>query len=240
MRGMQTRRRLSAVLAALTLATLTTALIGGCSSKNSGGPLPDAATLLKESSQATKNLKSVHLVLSTTGKVPGLPVQILTGDITTSPGTAASGNAKITVLGSVVDADFVVWDGELYTTALTPGQWSDFGKASDIYDVSTILNPDAGLGNVLANFTDAKAEGRENVNGQNTVRISGKVSADAMNKIAPSLKASQPLPATAWIQETGEHQLVQAKLVPSSNNSIQMTLSNWNTPVQVTKPPVSG
>jgi lipoprotein LprG len=43
-----------------------------------------------------------------------------------------------------------------------------------------------------------------------------------------------------WIQETGDHQLVQAKLDQSAGNSVQMTLSNWNAPVQVTKPPVAG
>jgi lipoprotein LprG len=53
------------------------------------------------------------------------------------------------------------------------------------------------------------------------------------------LKATQPLPATVWIQETGDHELVQAKLDQSAGNSIQMTLSNWNAPVQVSKPPVS-
>ncbi len=46
--------------------------------------------------------------------------------------------------------------------------------------------------------------------------------------------------ATVWIQENGDHQLVQAQLVQSAGNSIQMTVSNWNAPVQVTKPPVSG
>lgn len=238
MRGMPKRRRLVAVLAALLTATM---LVGACtSSKKSAGPLPDAATLLKQSSDTTKKLKSVHLVLSTTGKVPGLPVQTLTGDITTSPSTAASGNAKITVMGSPIEADFVVWDSELYTTALTPGQWSDFGKASDIYDVSTILNPNAGLANVLANFTGAKSEGRDTIGGQNTVRITGQVSADAVNKIAPPLKATQPMPATAWIQETGDHELVQAKLDPTSATSVLMTLSKWNAPVQISKPAVSG
>ena len=49
----------------------------------------------------------------------------------------------------------------------------------------------------------------------------------------------KPTPATVWIQETGDHQLVQAKLDKSSGNSVQMTLSNWDQPVQVTKPQVS-
>ena len=77
----------------------------------------------------------------------------------------------------------MVVDGTLYA-ALTPNKWSDFGKASDIYDVSVLLNPDIGLANVLANFSNAKAEGRDTINGQSTIRISGNVSADAVNKIA--------------------------------------------------------
>jgi lipoprotein LprG len=229
MHGMQTRRRLTAVLVSLTLAT---AAIAGCSSgsKNSGGPLPDATTLVKQSADVTKGLKSVHLVLSTQGKIPGLPIKQLTGDLTTIPSTAAS--------GSDIDANFVVYDSVLYAT-LTPNKWSDFGKASDVYDVSVLLSPDAGLGNVLANFTNAKAEGRETINGQPTIKISGNVTADAVNKIIPSMNATQPVPATVWIQESGDHQLVQANLQKSEGNSVQITLSDWGKPVTVTKPPVS-
>jgi lipoprotein LprG len=233
---MQTRRRLFAVLAALSIAT---ALVGGCSSpKQSSKPLPDAATLLKQSSQTTKGVKSVHLVLSVTGKVKGLPVKTLTGDLTTAPNTAAKGDAKIMLAGNDIDAQFVVYDTVLYA-ALTPNKWDDFGLAADIYDPSAILNPNTGLANMLANFTDPKAEGRETINGEDTVRISGEVSAEAVNQLAPQLNATQPLPATAWIQENGNHELMQAKMDQSAGNSIQMTLSNWGEPVQVTKPPVS-
>ena len=237
MHGMQTRRRLFTVLAALSIAT---ALIAGCSSgsKQSGAPLPDATTLVKQSADVTKNLKSAHLVLSVIGKVPGLPIKTLTGDLTNSPATAASGNVQLTLGGSDVDANFVVVDGELYAT-LTPNKWSDFGKAADIYDVSAILNPDTGVANLLANFTDAKAEGRDTINGENTIRISGNVPADAVNKIASQLNATKATPTTVWIQETGDHQLAQVKMDKSSGNSVQMTLSNWNQPVQVTKPQVS-
>ena len=237
MHSMQTRHRLSAVLASL---TLITALIAGCSSgsKQSGAPLPDATTLVKQSADATKAVKSAHLVLSVQGKIQGLPIKTLTGDLTTAPATAAKGNATITLGGSDIDANFVVLDGDLYAT-LTPNKWSDFGKASDIYDVSTLLNPENGLGNALANFSDAKAEGRENINGQNVIRISGNVSADAVNKIAPQFNATQRVPSTVWIQETGDHQLVQVSVEKSSGNSVQITLSNWGEQVQVSKPPVT-
>jgi lipoprotein LprG len=229
-------RPILAVLAALATAAV---LVGGCSSsKQSSAPLPDAATLVKDSTQVTKNVKSVHLVLSVTGTIKGLPIKTLTGDLSTSP-TAAKGDANLTVLGSSVDAPFVVDDGSLYA-ALTPGHWENFGSAASIYDPSEILNPNTGLANVLANISNPKAESRETINGQSTVKITGSASADAVNGLAPQLKATQPLPATVWIQETGDHQLAQAKLDQSAGNSVQMTLSNWNAPVQVTKPPVAG
>ena len=240
MQGMQTRHRLLAVLASLTLAT---ALIAGCSfsSSKSGGPLPDGTTLVKQSTDATKNLKSAHLVLTVTGKIPGLPVKNLTGDLTTSPSTAAQGNAQITYLGQDISADFVVVGGDLYTNALNPADktMTDVGPASQVYDPSAILNPDTGVPNVLANFTDAKAEGRDQINGQTTVRISGNVSADAVNKIASPFKATQPVPATVWIVESGDHQLAQVNLQHSQGNNVQMTLSNWNQPVQITTPAAS-
>lgn len=237
MQGMQTRHRLLAVLASL---TLVTAVIAGCSfsSSNSGGPLPDGQGLVKQSTDSTKNLKSAHLVLTVAGKIPGLPVRNLTGDLTTSPSTAAQGNAQITYLGQDISADFVVVGGDLYTNALNPGDktMTDVGPASQVYDPSAILSPDTGLANVLANFTDAKAEGRDQISGQSAVRISGNVSADAVNKIAAPFKATKPVPATVWIVESGDHQLAQINLQQSQGNSIQMALSNWNQPVQINKP----
>ncbi len=239
MHSMQTRRRHWRLLAILAALSAATALIAGCSSgtKQSGPPLPDATTLVKQSADTTKALKSAHLVLTVNGKISGLPVKILTGDLTTIPSTAASGNTTITFGGSEIEANFVVIDGNLFAT-LTPNKWSDFGKASDIYDVSALLSPDVGLGNVLANFTDAKGVSRDTINGQAAIQISGNVSADAVNKIAPPFNATKPVPTTVWVQETGDHQLVQIKIEKSSGNSVQMTLSNWNQPVTVTKPQV--
>jgi lipoprotein LprG len=236
MQDMQTRRRLLAVLAALSIATT---LVAGCSSgsKPSGGPLPDATTLVKQATEQTKNLKSAHLVLTVNGKIPGLSLKTLSGDLTTNP-TAAKGNVKFTLGGSEIDANFVVFEGTLYAT-LTPNKWSDFGPAGDIYDPSQVLNPDTGMANLLANFSEAKAEGRDTINGQTTIRISGKVTAQAVNQIASPFNATDPVPATVWIEETGDHQLAQAKLDRGSGNSVQMTLSNWGQQVSVTKPPVS-
>jgi lipoprotein LprG len=232
---MQTR--LLAIFAALFAAI---ALIAGCSSKSQGSsqPLPDAASLLKESSETTKSQSSVHLKLAVQGEIKELPIESLEGDLTNTPAVAASGTANILFLGQRLEGvDFVVADGTLYA-ALTKGSYQDLGPAADIYDVSAILNPDTGLANVLANFSGPKADGRENLNSVETVRVTGTVSADAVNKIAPQIAATGPVPATAWIRDDGNHELVQAKLEPTPGNTLTMTCSDWGKSVTVTKPAV--
>jgi lipoprotein LprG len=233
---MQTR--LLAIFAAL---FTTVALFAGCSSKpeDSGKALPDAATLLKESSETTKSQASMHLKLSVQGEIKEMPIETLEGDLTNVPAVAAQGKANLIFLGQkLADVGFVVADGNLFAALTSGGAYQDFGPAADIYDVSAILNPDTGLANVLANFTEPKADGRETVNGVETVRVTGNVTADAVNKIAPEIGVTGPVPATAWIQEDGNHELAQARLDISPGNSITMTTTEWGKQVTVTKPAV--
>ena len=229
---MQTR--LLAIFAVLFTAI---ALVAGCSSKSQdpSKALPDAATLLKQSSETTKSESSVHMKLAVQGEIKELPIESLEGDLTTKPAVGAQGTANIVFLGQRLEGvDFAVVDGTLFA-ALTKGSFQDLGPAADIYDVSAILNPDTGLANVLANFTDPKADSRETLNGVDTVRVTGTVSADAVNKIVP-IAATAPVPGTAWIREDGNHELIQAKLEPTPGNSVTMTTSDWGKPVTVTKP----
>ena len=191
--------------------------------------------MLKESNTTTRALKSIHLELTVNGDIKDFPIKTLSGDLTQAPAVAAQGNTKLTFQGSDVDAKFVVIDSNLYV-ALSGDSYIDMGPASDVYDISAILNPDKGLANVLANFSDPKSESTETVNGIETVKVTGEVSADAVNSIAPPIAATGPIPGTAWIEKDGQHRLVQAKLEPSDGNSVQMTLSDWDKPVTVTKP----
>lgn len=229
-------KRILASLAALSTAA---ALVAGCSSSGSSGSdsLPDAAGLLKQSSETTKNLKSAHVEIVVSGKIPGLPVKKLSGDLTNVPATAVTGTATIVMGGQDLDIRLVVIEGTLYA-ALSGDSWINFGPAADIYDPSAILNPDTGLANMLNSFSDPKSEQGEKINGVETVKITGQVSVDAVNKLVPQVKATAPVPGTAWIEKDGDHNLVQASIEPTSGNNIQMSLSDWNKPVTVTKPPV--
>lgn len=155
-----------------------------------------------------------------------------TGDASTA---AASGNGKTGLLGAEIEFQFAVFDGHLYVQ-LPGADWADYGPTSRVYDVTTILNPDDGLANMLANFVDPKVEARETVGDQQTIRITGKVTADAVNKILPQLSATQRMSASVWIQEGGDHQVVQADLEPTRDDSVQVVFSDWNEPVTVAKP----
>ena len=226
----------AALLMPLIAVLLGAGLVSGCSKKASE-PLPEAAGLIKQSVETTRKLSSAHLEIAVTGKIDGLPIKTLSGDLTNVPSVAVKGNSTISMGGSDVDVELVVLDGTLYA-ALTPNSWLDMGPAADIYDPSVILNPDAGLANLLGNVTEAKAQDAEAVGGVPTVRITGTVSADAVNKLIPQLKAAGPLPATVWIEKDAPHQLVQATVDQSSGNSVSLTLSEWDKPVTVTKPAV--
>ncbi len=223
---------------ALSAVTIATGLVAGCSSDSSvTETLPEAGSLLQQSSQTAKALDSAHVFITVNGKIDGLPLKQLAGDLTNVPATAVSGTATIVMGGSDLDAKLVVADGNLFA-ALSGDNWLDMGPAVDVYDPSTILNPNTGVANMLNSFSDAKSEAGEKIDDIETVKVSGNVSADAVNKLIPRLKASAPMPGTAWIEKDGDRQLVRARLEPSSGNSIEMTLSEWNKPVTVTKPQV--
>jgi len=230
---MSTYRRILAVLTVLLAAALFTS---GCS-KKAAEPLPDAAGLIQQSVATTKALKSAHLEIAVNGKIDGLPVKTLSGDLTNVPAVAVKGSSKISMGGSEVDVDLVVLEGTLYA-ALTPNNWLDMGPAVEVYDPSVILNADSGLANMLRSLTDTKSEGFETIGGVPTVRITGKVGADPVNKLIPQLKATGAVPATVWIEKDAPNQLVQAQIEQSAGNSVQLTLSEWDKPVTVTKPAV--
>lgn len=218
--------------------------VAGCSSgedqaDQSEQPTPDAATLLEEAAQTTRDLQSVRLDLTVQGEIPELPIETLQGDLTNVPEVGATGTADIIMMGQrFEDVDFVVAEGNLFA-ALAAGDYIDFGPAADIYDVSAILNPDTGLANLLANFSDdATVEGRETINGVRTLHVTGTVTPEAVNAIAPQIGAEAPVPAGAWIRADGARDLVQAQLEPDSGTTVTMTLSEWNKPVTVVKPEV--
>lgn len=215
------------------------ALVVGCTSPSpspSPEDTPDPAALVKESGETTKEQTSAHLKLVVEGDIEGLPVELIEGDLTRNPAVASKGTLDMTYMGQQLKGvGFVVFDGNLWAAITPGGSPTNFGPASAVYDPATVLDPDAGLANVLANFTDATLDGNEAVEGVESARITGNVPADAVNKIAPQIGATGPVPGTVWISEENS-ELTQIKLEPSSGNTVTMTLSKWGVPVTVDNP----
>ena len=216
------------------------ALVAGCTGAGpspSPEETPDAATLLNESSETTKAQTSAHLALSVEGEIAGLPVEAVDGELTQTPAVAAQGTLDMTYLDQPLqDVEFVVYDGDLWAALTSGGTLTNFGPASEVYDVATILDPDVGLANVLANFSDPTIDGQETIEGVDTVRITGNVAADAVNNISPQIGATEPVPGTVWISEDDNRELMQVRLEPSPGNSVTMILSEWGEPVTVENP----
>ncbi|MEB3049036.1 LppX_LprAFG lipoprotein [Mycolicibacter sp. MYC123] len=193
--------------------------------------------MLKESGTVTAELDSVHLTMSVSGNIENLPIIALDGDVTRVPDSAAKGYAKIAYRGGPAYVRFVMFGGDLYVSQ-EPRRWVDYGPAENFYDAAKILSPDTGLADLLTDFIDPEVSGRETIDGVHTVRITGEVSAAAAKKIMPQLHAGKRTPCAVWIQETGDHQLVQLQLASGADDDVQMTFSKWNEPVTVGKPRV--
>jgi len=229
---MQTRR-----VAILVPLLAVVALVAGCTGPSNSSGTADPATLLKESSATTKAQTSAHLLLVVDGEITELPIQKIEGDLSQTPEVAATGAADMQFFGqNLKGVEFVVYGGDLWAAYTAGGSLANLGPASAVYDVAAILSPDVGLANVLANFSDPKADGNETVEGVNALRITGSVAADAVNKIVPQLGAEDAVPGTVWIAKDGDHELVQAQLEPSTGNTITMTLTKWGDPVTVDNP----
>lgn len=89
------------------IALITTLALGGCPS-NEGSRASeqppgttatndDAATLLKQATQAMRKVTGMHVSLEVEGDVPNLRVTSLEGDISNKPHTVATGTATMLV-----------------------------------------------------------------------------------------------------------------------------------------------
>jgi lipoprotein LprA len=235
------RLRFGAALALTAAAVIT---LSGCSSSpdtgTSGGGA-DAATLVKQSSDAMKNLTSAHFVVTADGQIPNLKVTKLEADVASKPAVAATGTASIQMGQDTQEAKLIYVDGKLYSDIAEPGTFVDYGPGSSIYNLSVLLDPQQGLANALAKIKDPKSAGTEDINGTKTTKITGTASSNDVAELAGARKApekEQTVPMTVWIADGEPHYLVQAQIDPTPDTKLVMTLSDFGKQVTATKPPL--
>jgi lipoprotein LprG len=222
----------------------------------------DAAKLQAECAKTTETLQSVHVMLVATG-LDNLPMQTVDASVMSNPqgqtpGASAVGKAKVrTKQGEPYqDFDFMVKDRTMYTKS-PDGSYQSVGPAEQIYDPGVVLDQKLGLANIVKSVQNPKAEGNEPINGVNTVKISGTIAPDVVDKVVPQLGAgvSAPMPITLYIQDVGPQASQTNTSAPPSDQpspgqgpnlvrfqvtrdqgNVQVTMSEWGKPVSIPNP----
>ena len=133
------------------------ALTACTSSGSSGVPTaitPTPTELLASSATAMSEVTSTHFAITVDGQLPTITVQQAEGDLTAAGD--AQGMASIVQFGQLIEAEFVLVDGQLYLKGPTGGFTQvPAALAGELYDPSAILNSDTGVAKVLSSVTDA-------------------------------------------------------------------------------------
>ena len=231
--------------AAITTGIAAAIALTGCSTSSDNesststtatSTITDPAALVSAAADATAALKGAHLDLTVDGKIPNLTAKAVQADLVTKPKTAAKGTATVLLGKSQVSAPFVYVDQHLYADISNKG-YVDYGNGQSIYDISVVLNPEKGLANLLREMKNPTKTGAESINGAQTTKLSGTVTAKTLAPLTGvniTANHDAQVPISVWI--TGDHQLARVALTPVPRSSMTIGLSKWNETVEVSKP----
>ncbi|MPZ83987.1 MAG: LppX_LprAFG lipoprotein [Actinophytocola sp.] len=202
--------------------------------------LPGGGELMSDAAAATAKITSAHFTLTVNGEVPGLNVQSAEGDLTREGGGAgaAKGTVKMTLMGNLIEGEFVIVDDKAYIQGLTGDgfQELDASLVANLYDPAAILDPERGIANVLKEVRDPRTEATEEVDGVDTYRVKGRAAKDVIADLVPGV--SSDVDITFWLRKDGDHQPVKASVaVPVDGDpTVDVTLSDVDKPVEITAP----
>lgn len=227
-----------AKFALLAYLTVTAAVLtAGCSSGGSRAVVatrpadPQAEALVHSCAETTRNLASAHVVIAIKGKFGRLgPISHIEADMQGNPMMV---NGRATYADGAM-APFAVADN---TISIKMGnEWSEVG-ATSAFVPPALIDPRQGLRTILDSLTALQSAGTESVDGIPTRKVTGTVPARQLKSILPD--ASKPAEFTAWIRQGGDPVLVRTNIVVSADQSVTVSLSNWNVPVSLTPAPTT-
>ena len=190
---------------ALLLVLLLTA---GCTgSPDTRGPFPAGAELVRDAATSFASVRSVHFAAGVNGVLPGFPLRQMEGDATLDDGGAATGTADVqddSADGGHTKSPFDVRDGQ--------------DSLPEAYRVSAFLGPDGGLKRLLDGLTDARTEGRENVDGSPALRVGGRVPAAVAHTVLAPIDAD--LNVKVWVSDGEQRRFVRlwVQIPPPDNH----------------------
>ncbi|HEY3466360.1 MAG TPA: LppX_LprAFG lipoprotein [Amycolatopsis sp.] len=208
-------------------------LTAGCTgSPDTRGPFPAGADLVRDAATSFATVRSVHFAAGVNGVLPGFPLRQIEGDATLDGGGAATGTADVQDGEGHTKFRFTVRNGEVTTDPDVAR-----GRVPAMYDVGAFLGPSAGLKRLLDGVTDAKTEGRENVDGAAALRVGGRVPAAVAHGVLPQVTAD--LNVKVWVSADGPRRFARlwVQVPPAGDHlspvMIELSLTRQNEPVSL-------
>ena len=202
---------------------------------------PDAATLLKQSSQRMLDLKGFHFQMQITGFTgPAEPVQSAQGDAH-PPDLHAKVNLKEG--GILLEVEVIFNADKIYLKSFTGG-WQQLTAAqvAAFFDARLLFDPQAGLFAAMRDTTAPYRGNTEKVNGHDTYPVDGVLQGPRVHQLLPLIREQGAYHATYWI-ETSSNNLWRARVSgnlfdASQAATIVFDFSNHDHPVSVSPPPL--
>lgn len=206
-------------------------LTAGCTgSPDTRGPFPAGSELVRDAATSFAEVRSVHFAAGVNGVLPGFPLRLIEGDATLDGGGTATGTADVQDGEGHTKYRFTVRDGQVSTEAGTT-------PLPEGYAVGRFLGPSAGLKRLLDGVTDAKTEGRENVDGAAALRVGGLVPAAVAHGVLPQV--DDDVVVKVWVSADGPRRFVRlwAQIPPAGDHlspvMIELSLTKQNEPADL-------
>lgn len=211
--------------------------VASCASTNTTAPAPaptssadpQARDLLRASADATKSLTSTHVIIALKGKFDRLgQAAVVDGDAQANPLVV---NGTVTYQDGSVAPLIVAGDA---VSVKQGGVWNDVGATAALVPPA-IIDPRQGLPDLLDSAESPQLAGSETINGVDTNRVTATIPADRAKDLLPEAKG--PADLTVWTRKADDPVLVRVLIGLSGDQSIAVTLSNWNVPVNISATP---
>ncbi|MEV4057906.1 LppX_LprAFG lipoprotein [Amycolatopsis sp. NPDC049688] len=177
-------------------------LTAGCTgSPDTRGPFPAGSELVRAAATSFASVRSVHFAAGVNGVLPGFPLRQIEGDASLDDGGHTTGTID-------------VQDGDGHTKY--PFDVHDSQQPP--YPVDAFLGPKSGLKRLLDGVTDARTEGRENVDGAAALRVGGRLPAAVAHSVLAQVDAD--LTVKVWVSDSEPRRFVRlwVQIPPPDNH----------------------
>lgn len=162
------------------------------------------------------------------------------GNIARPNSVKGSATINVAIIGEV-DISIIAIGEDSYITNFVSGNWEEAPEDFS-YNPAILFDDEDGIGPILTELESPELEGEETVDGRETRRVTGTVSAETVDEITAGSIQGEDIDVILWIDaETDE--LVQVELtepegVRENPATWTLQMSDHNAPVEI-EPPIA-